>query len=399
MNFAITFTRSVLLLASLALIIPAATGAVFTEATPGAIREPVPEGSTLAYPVDPEAIREEFRQSGTVELTLASGETVTVAGRETNIFAEKLYFLAGRDRDDILEARPILSIPIEGRVQGEPDSAARLLLGDWGVYGRVYVGGTAFDFDPQLVAGVYLQHVTDRQVAMAEGERFLSNAMDEGGVTALATPVDSYVIYDVEKSYQDLHPDWYDRVASAFNNLPPLWADADITLLLSGPWGWSEDMISVDECKDAHAQYKTWLGSHLSSIANAYQLWTKRDLELDGWGSLAYGCAPADTTSYGYHGASASSVVEGTNYLGDLYDANSAYERGIISGHELTHIYGQENHRSHCKSSSECNMMKTGVDNSYRHFYWSPDWPSTECEVEMRFHNNAECGGSSDGEE
>lgn len=101
-----------------------------------------------------------------------------------------------------------------------------------------------------------------------------------------------------------------------------------------------------------------------------------------------YACAYTDTINWADK-EYASGLVEMTDHYFDMYDANSAYPRGSVSGHEFSHIYGEENHPQQCNSSTDCNIMEgSSVNQAYRRFWWTT---SSECEIEARFYNDAGC--------
>lgn len=338
-----------------------------------------------AYEVDPAALKMEFREHGKLKVVLPTLGEVTVVGHELDIWAEKKWYLARVSRDDILAEGVIDDIPIAGAVEGDPESVARPYLGLYGIYGRIVTRGLAFDFDPEARDGKFIQTVTMRHVEINVDDSWFRSILQPKDASTLGLTV-SYVVYDVEQDYQTTHPDWYSRTSSAFANLYPMWTDVNLDLRLSGPWGWNHNWILTTDPSTALANYRNWLTSHFSGIANAYQTITARNLN----GASTYGISYGDTARFGVSDNEwASSVVEMTNFCCDLYDANSAYERGIISGHEFSHVYGEEDEESGCNWwPTDCNIMQSGIDNSARRFYWRGD---TMCEISARFYTGEEC--------
>lgn len=101
---------------------------------------------TISYTVDMTQIRDDFNQTGTVRLLVPDLGELVVAGspaivREGNQWSEVLP-----DGQTVYHVD--YSIPLTGTVVGVPGSTATLLLGDYGVYGRVTVPGADFEFDP-----------------------------------------------------------------------------------------------------------------------------------------------------------------------------------------------------------------------------------------------------------
>lgn len=203
---------------------------------------------------------------------------------------------------------------------------------------------------------------------------------------------DSFVLYDVEQGYQNTHPDWVSRVNSAFSNLYPMWTTVNIDLRLSGPWGWTENMLTSDYDWIAIEDYKNWLAAgHLSSLPKSYQLWTSRNLNSGYplYGAGVYARAhTSDSVQFTSGRERTATIAEGTNYCCDLYDANSAFERGSVSGHEFSHVFGEESHRAQCNSSTDCNLMESSsVSQAYRKFWWTSQ---SRSEIQARFHLNDE---------
>jgi hypothetical protein len=76
--------------------------------------------------------------------------------------------------------------------------------------------------------------------------------------------------------------------------------------------------------------------------------------------------------------ANAVSTVEGHDFVGDSYNAGNFRERARVGGQELSHVYGEENHRQHCKASSKCNIMSDDQATWDMAEYWIDE---SRCEV------------------
>lgn len=89
----------------------------------------------------------------------------------------------------------------------------------------------------------------------------------------------------------------------------------------------------------------------------------------------------------------ASSVVEGVDYNWDTYDPDELRERGVVSGHEMAHVYGEENHPYPCKEDSPfetpeaCNIMRR-CKMPDRVSFWFTD--GSKREIMFRYHYGSE---------
>lgn len=189
--------------------------------------------------------------------------------------------------------------------------------------------------------------------------------------------------HSVELDYRNWHPDWASRAQSAFDQVHPLWCRLGVQLWMPGAWV-VPNILTSNACD--LGEYRNYLNGNNRASSRAFQLWTRRDL------TGQEGCAAVDTirnppaTNYW-----ASAIVEGTEHPSDAYDANSAFQRGIVSAHEFTHIFGEENHPNGCRSfilNVQCNLMMQHIPISWRAFYWEDH---TFCEVQWRFWSDAEC--------
>lgn len=143
------------------------------------------------------------------------------------------------------------------------------------------------------------------------------------------------------------------------------------------------NIATSTDCGTSVGQFRNYMTTRLISGVKADELWSSLNFNS----ASVYACAPI-SDAFQYAGEWSTAVVEGTNYCCDLYNANSAYEQGIISGHEFAHIYGEENHPSGCATWwTYCNIMQNNVDNSARKFYFEL---STGYEIDRRYFENCE---------
>lgn len=172
-----------------------------------------------------------------------------------------------------------------------------------------------------------------------------------------------------------------------------MWADSEIEIDLDihSIWGVPNiiDQTYCDDDPSPWKQYSTWLIGDTFSSADAYQLWTAKDLKKDvSWrpdGAYCFGQAKHSTVK---DGNEAASVVEGADYCcSDVYDPDEVHERGIVSGHEFAHIYGEETDYPTCTSS--CHIMEGG-DPGVRQFLFIEQ---TKKEIHEEFYYGQDAPG------
>lgn len=325
-----------------------------------------------SYVVSPAELKLDFMVDGAFDVTLPGYGNVVVEGVSENPPSDPVYIRA-EDADEVERSKKIpgrdgAAVPsphpmIEGHVVGHPDSDADVVLGKYGVYGRIEVNGTIFEFNPRKGSnGVFVQHV-DTKTGLAqlppksEPDRDLTSKLPDFPVDRSHGASSSDVYMDMEPSFYDNVGDPVSRVESAFNQYDDLYQDSatNVPLNLYNVWKTGEEITpgthgdDVDGTNAVQA-YRDWLdGGMLVDGIDAYQLWTGVDLEdpCETWpdDSCLYGIAYQADAADGHHGwADSSSVVEGIDYYFDGYDPDEVHDRGIVSGHELGHLYGQEHH-------------------------------------------------------
>lgn len=340
-----------------------------------------PEPTTLTYEVNPSALRAQFVEEGRIPITLPVRGEVVARVADTGIFASTTVGSDESAGGRSLRGQALTSLPLEGVVEGEPQTLVRLLLGDWGLYGIVVSQGILYDLEP---AGPGLQRVIQKDASFETVDRMLNSLTLSPRLMGMSP---TNVLYDVEAGYRTTHGDWYDRVASAFQQMQGsgLWQSVNLDMTLVTIYA-APSITTSNDCGTAVTDYRNWLVNMLAG-ADSYQLWTSRNLEGSVNGAYTMGCASA-SDRFHWSKEWASAILEGTNYWGDFYDANSAYERGIVSGHELGHIYGEEDEVSGCRTwGIDCNIMQPDVDNSARSFYWES---VSKTEIQCRFYHDKE---------
>jgi hypothetical protein len=192
------------------------------------------------------------------------------------------------------------------------------------------------------------------------------------------------------------HKDWQARISSGFTDFKPLLLkdglciDASIKLSKTSdinPGG--PPVLSSDSCtssNDVVTQFQQWLrtnaGAFTSASAasetDAYQLWTSKDLIGIGDGPNGYYCfgladsdevvrSISDPAVRAQESLDAASVVEGHDVnCCDGYDPDEQKHRAIASGHETSHVFGEENHpMGGCGPRNDHNIMAKGVHKDF----------------------------------
>jgi hypothetical protein len=357
---------------------------------------------TIAYRLDMAALREAFDQTGSVSLGVPGG-VLNVTGHRDRVRAGDHWSEVRADGALALHRDP--SIPLDGTVSGVAGSTASLLLGEYGVYGRITIPGAQFLFDPAYdpSGGTFRQTAS---VTLGDtGPTFdfaLSDCQQvpapQGCPWPCGTPTQSFVQVDVDQRLQNIRPDWKDRATAAFkghHGSYEMWKDICLELLMKdgSPRG-IPDIGSQTSVVEALNGYTNWLNGDNSRTteSSAYNLFTDRDLygcpnhealcpgQEDNsvigvaWGNRA---DAAPTTADKATQAGAVSIIEGKFYR-CCYDPNKDWDMARVDGHELTHTYGEEDHHPDCKDSSHCNIMMPIFDEDSEQTYWI-DW--SRCEV------------------
>jgi hypothetical protein len=153
-----------------------------------------------------------------------------------------------------------------------------------------------------------------------------------------------------------------------------------VPISIQGVYG-IPNALTSDDCAVITSQYNNWLnanGYKLPGI-HAYQLYTARELVLNGdKGCLGMGQSDSIWAS------DPVSVLEGYDNRPccDWYDPDSTYQRGVVSGQEMAHVYGSDGH-SPC---SRCDIMGGGPCWE-RGYYFSSQ---SKNDIYWRYHYNLE---------
>lgn len=189
--------------------------------------------------------------------------------------------------------------------------------------------------------------------------------------------------FDISDDVVDAHNDYEAWVTNAFNKYEHVWEEAPlyIDLEIEHIHPHSINIITghCDAEEHPRKQYSDWLGNsslRTDDSVDAYQWWAG-DLE---------GCLGKGRLDGLHQGNLSASVIE-ANKQDDTgeYDAEDDADRGALSGHELGHVYGEDDHQSQCPDT--CNLMAQG----YPKDFWFTD--HTKTEIWTRFYFDAEYNG------
>lgn len=373
----------------------------------------------MTYTVSPDELKLDYLEDGAFDLTLPGYGTVLVEGVSENPPSDPVYVRAddpsevevGKD----IPGREGVAVPsphpmIDGHVVGHPDSDADVVLGKYGIYGSIELNSTIFELNPRKASdGLYLQDVDTRAGPPPTPPKTASDPGNKLPEPPEPTLVQSHgesrsdVWMDLESSFHQNVGDPVSRVESAFNQYEDLFESTptNVPLNLYGVYEHPGEITngtvgdSVPGIDAAH-EYRIWLnndGGLISGVA-AYQLWTGVDLTRDcKWETpeaCLFGIAHDVDGADGHHGwARSSTVVEGEDHYFDGYDPDEVHDREIVSGHELGHLYGQEDHPdTDCDSGGPCTLMDSdGTDISDQNFDFVDN---SEIEIDWRYHHQLE---------
>lgn len=384
-------------------------------------RHATPPDATITYQVDMQGLKDSFNRTGNVTLRVphlgvlvVNGEVETIC--EAQLRGERCGW------SELLENGTTIyhvsySIPLEGMVVGIDPSYANMLLGEYGIYGMVEVPGARFQFSPveQAEKGIFDQTVSVSYFDTGESGVFPVSFVIEdpdGGCNQVpapqgcdwpcGTPTQSFVQVDVETSVRQARSDWSDRFTQAFkrhHGSYEMWKDICVELLMKdgGPRAVPDVALNTNG-EQALRTYRDWLqgSSSRTTESSAYHLWTDRDLyrcpvkshtSCPGQeDNKLVGIARTDTavltptTTNKLEQSIAVSVLEGLDIRdGDGYNADNDWDLARLSGHELSHTYGEQHHRSNCRDfGAECNIMLSPLDFDTMGTYWINE---SRCEV------------------
>lgn len=152
-----------------------------------------------------------------------------------------------------------------------------------------------------------------------------------------------------EKNYwMHLDQTWESRIHAAFGKYIPLWEEVWICLQLKTVRLIPNNVTTTDTWDEVDDEYVDWLdvNGYDGKPYEAYQLWTGRVFT-----DSVVGVAAPGETFHQNHQANAASVVQGIDWGASWhYDAHNARDRGLLSGHEMGHVYGAEHHTGRCHS-------------------------------------------------
>ena len=330
-------------------------------------------GSEIRYEINPRQVRDAWNQTGEISVPLPRLGDVVIVGREVNLWAgEKVWHIVpeGASEADAEVGGIFHDIWIEGVVTGFADSEAKVLLGQYGIYGVVRLPNCAYNLHPSREGGFYIQKVSLKKQQGPCGEGGNGDAQPSFVPDPCANDPVSVSHWDAEQTFITVHGDWISRMNTAFGVTHEMWCrDVDIDMHMFGPRQHANILVPESgnsvSCDDGNNnfngaldQYKAWIIANANdpqrnAIDDSFQLWTGRSLFLPG-GASCYGIALANTVKLpagddepNFLAISAVEAVDVSNF--DNYDPDEPDERGGVSGQEIGHIYGEGGHPSSCK--------------------------------------------------
>lgn len=203
--------------------------------------------------------------------------------------------------------------------------------------------------------------------------------------------VQSNLQFDISDAVTDEHNDYSQRVMNTFHTYDQLWEQAPMYIDLEIEHIHPRGVNIIDTDCDGRItpvqQYDNWLSNsslRTDDSVDAYQWWTAYDIENEGIRDC-YGQAKSNTVKEGSKAVSVMEGVEQGLLNPDRYDSDSSRDRGLVSGHELAHVYGQEGHIHACEST--CNLMDEWGDTDF----WFSGY--TEVEIWTEFYFDEEWDG------
>lgn len=367
--------------------------------------------NSIYYEINTDAVKEDYESDSEIVLRTPDGN-ITIHANAVDLGNLSVY--TGSDSTNATFVKNLTHVALHGYQEGyASESTAYLLIGDHAVYGTVdnpvtrYVFNSEFDSE----VGRFLQNVTKTGTypENSDAEAVALTAACEGQYG-----VESRVAMYVEPSFwnEDNYGNWEDRITSGFNKYLSLYCDLQIELKI-------EDILKLDnnvlrneserECPyednnpsvTATSRFFEYVSQSYYSGVDAYQLWTGQDLWADApWylgpdGYWCFGLARSDSVHTDQYGREAVSVVEAVDVnCCDSYDPDEVHERGIISGHEFGHVYGEPEHPTACKDLGQlCNIMKRGEDIDDLSYWFTS---GSKEEIKARFHGQKDPNSDDD---
>lgn len=362
------------------------------------------EATKKTYTVDVDELRKSFLDNQEVTLRLPDLGEVKVTGTKADFIEEARFEVVNVSTGEVLSSTDIEAVPMRGTLAEHPSAEVRLTFGSDLVLGGITFAEKEYHIGTKLSEKDALQvtkhdHLETSNNKSASRDLTLSSFDSQDQPTSPsrltpdgqkeAAPVNGPVLPPMTndhflKGYKDswvkMHypsdMNFYisnpvDYITSAFNWHEAEFEDGGVDLHLDSVVELSSDPTTSDDCVIALDEYTNWLGGQsLETSVDAYQLWSLRDF-VTPTGGDCFGVADPNSVN-GDAQEEAASVLEGINYDDDSYiDQDLTEHRGILSGHEFTHIYGEENHPVGCPNT-DCNMMDDRDSVTYyeRSAYW-----------------------------
>lgn len=240
----------------------------------------------IEYPVSPSELKADFLSDNRFDLELPGEGKVVVEGVQNDPYHDRTVPHLDED-GEIVKTERVSDIFVDGRVANQPDSRVDVVLGEYGVYGVVFVDDHRYELDPKkvenpLVAADYIQTVTREQATGFDpydaSEEFLSK-VSPGSGSSDWHDTDSPVMLDAEWSFRSEHGDWESRINSAFDRYDDLYRDSDANIPISIyrvravselTRGGTGDHVDGEEALD---DYRYWIrNGYAKDGVDAYQL-------------------------------------------------------------------------------------------------------------------------------
>jgi len=307
----------------------------------------------------------------------------------------------------VVGEEPIVYWSYQGLARDDPASTAFLGMDDRGLYGFVDFLGTRYKFRPAdegrvLAPGeearVLVTWRSVRQAAWEAVAPFVPDPVegtfestvqahgDPSGDLSVPDPWDSAATSSgtdnrakdadrrtfqagivqayADKRYRDYTGNYATRIANALGAQESMWQKVDISIKLSSVKA-TPNFSDSGDCGTHLSAFKQ--GHTRDSTADAWQLFTGKDLNLLGCGYR--NPSPGAIRERN----SRDSIVESQDESNwDSYDPDETSDLGLVSGHELSHNWGEPDHprdTRNCGGWVCYNIMADAVDPDVQEFW------------------------------
>lgn len=349
--------------------------------------------ATMVWVVDTSKMRGMIGQGLPIELPLGGGDIAIVKVKEfDSISGPKVKYILNDD-GEIVGTEPLIYWSFEGSVVGESASEVFLAMDDRGLYGHVIINGAVTDFKPVNEDHVLapgedaeievrwidrggaisaLNETTNGFETIPQSASGLLNSVDDGvgGEMSASTACKTATVRPYsDYSFRYYKSNWETRILNAINAGRTMYLQqACLVLDIQSPYpsnNWSTSTNCDTNLDDFRAYHGRFSG------VDGYQGFTGRNLS---------GCYGNGYTSFygsghfvkaGYE----DTIIEAIDWSSsDDYDPDYTHDLGIVSNHELAHIWGQKEHEFMRRSMDwTYNIMAGGVDFDQREYWLTPN--------------------------